>query len=114
MQQEILKHEGIQVIFCEGCAEGTVTVPVGFVQHIASRLFTFLRSLAPLSVKFDVSESRQSVLLLATLAYSTKPEKDVKTAPGYSVIRSYVEVLAGGFSIAPDFSSIRLVIPKII
>lgn len=113
MQQEILKHEGILVNFSESLAEANLTLPQGFAGQILSCMFSLLRALAPLSVTFDLSESSQSILLFATLAYPTNPQKDVTAIHSYSVIRSFVEVLDGDFSITPDLSSIRMVIPKI-
>jgi hypothetical protein len=113
MQREILEHDAMEVIFREECAEATVMLPLGFAQHIVSCLFTLLRSLAPLCVTFDLTESGQSILLLAAVAYPTEPDRRKTAIPSCSMIRSYVAVLEGDVSVAPDFSSIRIVLPKV-
>jgi hypothetical protein len=111
-QQDTLRNEGSQILFREGCAEGNVVTPQGFLQRISFYLLTLLRSLAPLSVTFDISESNQSVLLLASLNYPTKEAEHVIDMHTASTIRAYVEVLSGEFLIAQDFSFIRLSFPK--
>jgi hypothetical protein len=111
-QHEALEQEGVQVRFQEGCAEGIVLAPQGFVQHIAFCLFSTLRSLAPLSGTIGLSETEQSVLLLASMACTSGRNDHASVMRGCSTIRSYVEILRGDFSIAQNLSSLRISLPK--
>lgn len=111
-QREALLQEGVQIVVSEECAEGMVVTPEGFLQRITLSLFCLLRSLVPLAVTFDISETDEYVLLLASLAYTGKPEGREPEIQSCSTIRSYVEVLTGDFSVASDLSSVRLSLPK--
>lgn len=111
-QREALLDEGVQIVVSEECAEGIVVAPQGFLQRITLLLFGLLRSLEPLAVTFDVSETEEYVLLLASLEYKTKPKNQEPGIQSCSTIRSYVEVLMGAFSVASDLSSVRLSLPK--
>jgi hypothetical protein len=111
-QREVLLQEGVQIGFSEQCAEGIVVTPQGYLQRIALLLFGLLRSLGPVAVIFDISETNEHVLLRATLAYRTKSERREPEIQSCSTIRSYVEVLTGEFSVASDLSSVRLSLPK--
>jgi hypothetical protein len=111
-QQDAFKNEGTQIVFRDGCAEGNVSAPQGFLHQISFYLLTLLRSLAPLSVTFDVSESGQSVLLLASQTYAAKQQAQVIDMHAVTTLRTYMEVLSGDLLMAQDFSFIRLSFPK--
>jgi hypothetical protein len=111
-QQEALLHEGVQIVLRDGCAEGIVVTPQGFLQRITFCLFSLLRTYAPVFVDFDINETDQYVLLIANLRYPAKQEEKATAIHSCSTIRSYVEALAGDFTIAQDLSFIRISLPK--
>jgi hypothetical protein len=112
MQREALQNEGVRMIIREGGAQGRITAPQGFVQRILLCLFGILRSAAPVDVSFDISEPEHGALLVASLSHPEGTEIRGRKLQTVSTIRSYVEVLAGKFSIEADFSSIRIWLPK--
>jgi hypothetical protein len=110
-QQEVFEHQGIHVIVGENCAEGIIIVPEGFLGQISFCLFSLFRSIAPQSVTFQITESEQAVFLAAFMAGAANRDSEAATGC-ISTIQSYVEVLAGDFSIARDFSTVRISLPK--
>jgi hypothetical protein len=112
MQSEALQNEGVEVDLSEGCAQGKIVAPRGFVQRVLLCLFGLLRSVAPVKVSFDIRESAHGVQLVASLVYPAGKEICVHELQTVSTIRSYVEVLMGEFSITPDLSSIRIWLPR--
>ncbi len=109
-QQEEMEREGVRVVIHEACANGTVTVPRGFVDRIMVCLSSLLRSLKPSVATFDIYETSGEVLVLASLVYGAK--SDVARNVDCSTIRTYVEVLGGSFSLAENLSSIRISLPR--
>jgi hypothetical protein len=112
MQREALQNEGVRMIIREGGAQGRITAPQGFVQRILLCLFGILRNAAPVDVSFDISEPEHGALLVASLSHPEGTEIRGRKLQTVTTIRSYVEVLAGKFSIEADFSSIRIWLPK--
>jgi hypothetical protein len=112
MQKEALANEGVEVILSKGCAEGTMVAPIGFVPRILLCLFGLLRSVAPVAASFGIDESENDVEVSISLDYPTEKKRQVEETQGASTLRAYVEALMGEFSIAPDRSHMRIVLPK--
>lgn len=112
LQHEALQHGGVHVIVSQPCPDGEILAPSGFIHSILFKILDFLRTIAPVSVRFEILECDQMVHLVALSEFAGTPAAAAKHERTLSTIRSYVEVLAGECSISPDCAALQCCFPK--